>query len=533
MLTTEFLTIASAICPDRTAIIFENKRLSYMELAERTNRLANALRGLGVKKGDKVAIMQVNTNEVIESYFAIAKLDAIYIPLSFRAKAEELTYMLNNSDADALLVGSRYVPMIDSIKKDLPHVKYFIALEQPAKWMKEYERLLASASSDDVFPESQDDDMTILMYTAGTTGAPKGVMLSHNSFSTYVLNNVSPPDPEVDEKNILTVPLYHIAGIQAVLAAVYGGRTLVLQRQFEADDWMRLVEKEKVNRAMMVPTMLKQLMEHPDFTKRDLSSLKVITYGAAPMPLEVIKKAIELMPNTRFINAFGQTESASTITMLSPEDHVIDPSLPAAEKEKRFKRLASIGKPLSDVEIRIVDEDGKDVPSGVAGEIAARGPRVMKGYWKQEAATSQTIRGGWLFTGDLGYVDEEGYIFLSGRAKDVIKRGGELIACEEIEQVLLSHPSVDDAAVIGVPDDTWGEIIRALIVPKPGAKVAPEELTEYSRQKLSSYKKPESIIFVNELPRNPMGKVLKRVLRDQVGKPGIPNGSKVTLTPAS
>ena len=531
MLTNEFLMVTSAICPDRTAIVFEGKRLSYMELAERSNRLANALQALGIQKGDRIATMQVNTNEIIEGYFAASKLGAVFVPLNFRAKAEELTHMLNNSEASVLIVGSRYFGLVNSFRKETPHVKHFIGLEGSAPGTQEYEKLLASSSADELFPDSTDEDMTILMYTAGTTGQPKGVMLTHNSFSSYVLNNVTPADPEVEEKNILTVPLYHIAGMQAVMAAVYGGRTLVIQRQFEPDDWLRLVEDERVNRAMMVPTMLKQLMEHPDFGKRDISSLKVITYGAAPMPLEVIKRAIELMPNTRFINAFGQTESASTITMLAPEDHVIEGS--PEEREKKLKRLASIGKPLSDVEIRIVDENGDEVPTGTVGEIVASGPRVMKGYWKQDSATAQTIKGGWLFTGDLGYVDEEGYIFLAGRAKDVIKRGGELIACEEIEQVLMSHPAIDDAAVIGVPDNTWGETIRAVVVLKSGTKAAPDELTEFTRQRLASYKKAESVIFVDELPRNPMGKVLKRVLREQVGAPGIANGSAVTLTPAS
>ena len=342
-------------------------------------------------------------------------------------------------------------------------------------------------------------------------------MLSHDSFSSYILANVETVDMDFAEKNILTVPLHHIAGVQAVMAAVYGGRTLVLQRQFDEEGWMQLVQDEKVNRAMMVPTMLKRLMDRPTFKDYDLSSLQVITYGAAPMPLEVIKKAIAEFPGTRFINAFGQTETASTITMLPPDDHDISEDDP--EFEKKLNRLSSIGKPLPDVEVRIVNEDGADVPQGETGEIVAKGQRLMKGYWNREEATKETLRGGWLYTGDLGFWDEDGYIFLSGRAKDFIKRGGEMIAPEEVEQIIMSHPGVDEAAIIGIPDIEWGERVRALVVKKPGAEVSMQDVVEHCRPRMAGFKRPEDVIFVDELPRNPMGKVLKRVLREEYPEP--------------
>ena len=368
-----------------------------------------------------------------------------------------------------------------------------------------------------VYPESDEDDLTMLMFTAGTTGFPKGVMLSHDSFSSYILSNVSPPDMEVEEKNILTVPLYHIAGVQAVMAAVYGGRTLIIQRQFEPVEWMTLVEQEKANRAMMVPTMLKMILDHPEFQNHDLSSLEVITYGAAPMPLEVIRRAIAMLPRTFFINAFGQTETAATITMLPPEDHILEGS--DEEIEVKLKRLTSIGKPLEDVEVRIVSDEGKQVELGETGEIVARGSRLMKGYWKQEQATAEALRGGWLYTGDLGYFDEDGYIFLSGRAKDFIKRGGEMVSPEEVEQVLHSHPAIDEAAIIGVPALDWGERVRAIVVAKSGETIDSSEVIEYCRSRLSSFKKPESVVVVDELPRNPLGKVLKRILRENYNYP--------------
>ncbi len=517
MNTTDFLSIATSICPDKVAIVFEGKRHTFSQLNDRLNRLANALSNLGVDKGDRVAMLQVNCNQCVETYFATAKLGAIYVPLNFRAKGDELTYMLNSSGANTLFFGERYVDLANSLRSGLTSVKNFISIESKHDGMLYYEDMLLSAPAEELVTEISDDDTTILMYTAGTTGLPKGVMLSHNSFAIYVLENVTPADPELVEGNILTVPLYHVAGIQAMMAAIYGGRTLVMERQFEPVEWMELVEAEKANRAMMVPTMLKQLIEHPDFSKHDLRSLRVITYGAAPMSLEVIKKAVDVFPGVSFINAFGQTETASTITTLGPEDHIIAGT--EEEREKKLKRLSSIGKPMSDVEMGIVDEEGHQLPVGQVGEIVARGPRVMTGYWKDEEKTEKTIdKEGWVHTGDIGYMDEGGYFFLAGRTTDMIIRGGENISPEEIEVVLHSHPKIEEAAVIGIPDEEWGEQPRAIVVVKQRETATADEIIEYCRAKMSSFKRPRSVIFVNELPRNPMGKVLKRALREQYGK---------------
>ncbi|MFC1983268.1 class I adenylate-forming enzyme family protein [Chloroflexota bacterium] len=518
MNTADFLNIATSICPDKVAIVFEGKRFTFSQLNERANRLANGLAKLGVSKGDRVALLVVNCNQCVETYFAVAKLGAIYIPLNFRAKADEFTYMINTAEANTLLIGERYIDLINSVRPKLTSVQHYISIDSKHEDMLYYEDIISSSPADEVVTEIDDADTTILMYTAGTTGFPKGVMLSHNSFSYYLLDNVTPADPELKEGNILTVPLYHVAGIQAMMAAIYGGRTLVMERQFEPTEWMELVEKEKANRAMMVPTMLKQLIDHPDFSKHDLSSIKVITYGAAPMPLTVIKKALELFPGVSFINAFGQTETASTITSLGPEDHVITGT--EEEKEKKLKRLASIGKPMPDVEMKVVDEEGHELSQGETGEILARGPRVMSGYWKDKEKTSKTIdKDGWVHTGDVGYVDEDGYFFLSGRATDMIIRGGENISPEEVETVLYTHPAISECAVIGVPDEEWGEVPMCVVVLKEGKTATPEELMEHCRARLASYKRPRSVVFCDELPRNQMGKILKRELREKYGKP--------------
>ena len=517
MNTSEFINIASLIVPDRTAIIFEDQKTSYSSLLNRVLILANSLKSTGLKSGDRIAVIEVNCPAHIELYFAAAFLDLIYVPLNFRSSQEELVHMLKDASPRIIFSGMRYVSMINSLKPELDFVERFFTLDSNAEGWFEYESLISNESAVEIIPESSDDDLTMLMFTSGTTGLPKGVMLSHESFSSYILSNVNPADMDLEERNILTVPLYHIAGVQAFMAAIYGGRTLIIQKQFQPDQWMELVQKEKANRAMMVPTMLKMIIDHPEFHSYDLSSLTVITYGAAPMPLEVIKKAIGLFPDTHFINAFGQTETAATITMLPPEDHILKGT--PAEIETKLNRLTSIGKPLPDIEVRIVDSSGSDLRVGDIGEIITKGDRLMKGYWNQKESTEQVIKNGWLYTGDLGYIDEDGYIFLSGRLKDFIKRGGEMISPEEVEKVLHSHPAVDEAAIIGIPDLDWGERVRAIIVLKPHQAFDEIEIIEFCRSKISSFKKPESIIVTDQLPRNSLGKVLKNILRDKYSHP--------------
>lgn len=517
MNTTDFLSIANAICPDRDCMVFEGKRWTYTQTNERANRLVNALIKLGVEKGDRIGILQVNCNQYIEIYYAAAKLGAIFVPLNFRAKAEELAYMITNAETKILFVGSRYLELIKQIRFQLGMVKECISIDSREGLY--YEDLIQSVTSEEFYSEIGDEDITILMYTSGTTGRPKGVPLRHNAFVSYVLENVEPASPEIEERNLLTVPLYHVAGIQAMLAAIYGGRTLVMMKQFEVKEWIETIQREKATRAMVVPTMLKRVIDDPNFDQYDLSSLKVITYGAAPMPFEVINKAIQVMPWVRFINAFGQTETASTITTLGPEDHIIEGT--EKEKEKKLKRLSSsIGKPLPDVEVKIVDEEGKTLsPLGV-GEILARGPRIMTGYWQDEQKTSQVLmKNGWLRTGDMGYMDEEGYIYLTGRGDDMIIRGGENISPEEVEEVLHSHPKIDEAAVIGIPDPEWGQEPRAVVVLKRGETSTPEEIIEFCRTRLAGFKRPRSVVFISALPRNPMGKVLRKKLREEYGQP--------------
>jgi acyl-CoA synthetase (AMP-forming)/AMP-acid ligase II len=516
MNTTDFLSIAFAICPDRDCVVFEGKRYTYATMNDRVHQVAQALNGFHVMKGDRVGILSVNCNEYVESYFATAKMGGIFVPMNYRAKAEELEYMINRAEIKVLFVGSRYGDLVNSIRSELPKVEQVISIDGEEKG--NYEELIAAQPIDEIMAEIADDDTTILLFTSGTTGRPKAVPLRHDAFVVYALDNVEPANPDIEERNILTVPLYHVAGIQSMFPAIYGGRTLVMMRQFELKEWMETVEREKVTRAMLVPTMLKWIVDSPDFRKYDLSSLRVITYGAAPMPFDVIKKAIELMPQVQFINSYGQTESASTLTMLGPEDHSIKGT--EEEKQTKWKRLqCSIGKPLSDVEIRIVDEEDKGLPPHTVGEIHARGPRIMTGYWGDEQKTAQTItKDGWLRTGDMGYLDEDGYVYLTGRADDLIIRAGENIAPEEVEEVLCCYHKIAEACVIPVPDPEFGQQPFACCVIKEGQQCTPEEVMEFCRERIAGFKRPKGVVFVDELPRNAMGKVLRKKLREEYGQ---------------
>jgi acyl-CoA synthetase (AMP-forming)/AMP-acid ligase II len=313
------------------------------------------------------------------------------------------------------------------------------------------------------------------------------------------------------------VPFFHIAGATAMMSSIWGGRKLVILPQFDPELWLETVQKERVTHSFVVPTMLKRIMEHPRFNDYDRSSLQLIAYGAAPMPYEVVRHAVEVF-ECGLMNAYGQTESTSTLTYLGPEDHDIR-GLTGEALERKLKRLRSVGRPMDDVALVIMDDAGTILGPNEEGEICVAGARVMSGYYRNEEATAEAIRDDWLHTGDVGYLDEENYLFITGRKKDLIIRGGENISTGEIEAVLEDHPDIEEAAVIGVPDTEWGEVVTAVIVRRPGAALTPEDVIAYTKSRLASYKAPAYVAFVDELPRNAMGKVLKTDLRKEHGAP--------------
>ncbi|MFA4835971.1 MAG: AMP-binding protein [Dehalococcoidia bacterium] len=524
MIISEFLELAALLVPDRTAIAFEGKRYNYAQIKENVNRLADSLNKLGLKKGDRTAIFEVNCREYVEACYGTIKAGAIFAPMNFRVKEDDVIYLVNKIEPKVLFIGSRYTGMMESIRAKMPSVKHFIVIGGKAQNMLSYDDLLAKGSPDDqTLADIKEEDIAIIMFTAGTTGFPKGVPQANDSYSSYVLSNVSPPDMEAKpETNVVAMPFYHVAGMQAMMAGVYGGRTLALMRQFEEREWFETVQREKASRVMLVPTMLKRIVDFPDFKKFDLSSIKVITYGAAACPYEVLKRTIDLFPGRALINAFGGTETASTIAALKAEDQIITGKETEDEREKKLKRIScSIGQPLADVQIEIRNEAGKAMPIGEVGEIVVKGSRVMKGYWKDDEKTKKAFTAdGWYRTGDMGYFDKDNYIYLTGRSDDLIKRGGELVGPDEVESAIYSHPKVDEAAVIPVHDIEWGHNVRAIIKLKKGETCTEKEMIDFLKTKLAAFKRPTSIVFVtDELPKTPTGKVLRRVLRDKYGKP--------------
>ncbi len=508
----ELLTIPASMFPEQEIVRFEGDSRSYEGLQDTVARTAGALRTLGVGPGERVAVLQTNTPAVVEVLFAAASLGAVFVPLNYRARADELAHMLQVARPTVVVAGDRYVELAGGV---VGAATRLLALERPRVGLQHLATLVAEAEP--VYPEDvADEDLAVLMFTSGTTAAAKAVMLAHADLVSFVFGTTEPADGSDRGAVLLAAPLYHIAGLTAALVATFAGRRIVLMRQFEAEEWVRLVAAERVTHAFLVPTMLKRVLDHPSFRETDLSSLQVLSYGAAPMPLPVIRRAIEAFPpQVQFINAFGQTETTSTVTMLGPDDHRLDGTPEVVEQ--KLRRLGSIGRPLPDVEVAILDERGQPTPPGQVGEIAIRTGRVMRGYYGQGDATRATLQDGWLRTRDLGWLDEGGYLFLAGRQSDLIIRGGENIAPEEIEVVLESHPAVEEAAVFGLPDEEWGERVAATVVLRPDATVSSEELVEFCRQRLASFKKPDIVTFTGVLPRNAVGKILRRELRAQHG----------------
>lgn len=515
MNTAQFISIPSMMFSDQEILSFEDTRLTYGELSARVKRLAGGLREHGVEPGDRVAVLQTNCNQYVEAYYATATLGATFVPLNYRAKPPELEYMITAANSKVLFVGDRYVELVNELKPRLGCVEKYVSIETPQDGMVHYDDVLAQGSPDVEEVEVDEEDLAILMYTSGTTSLPKGVMLTYGGFTNYVTGTVEMADGTPRGTSLLCAPLYHIAGAMNIMTALWSGRKIAVLRQFDTEDWLETVQREQVTHAFVVPTMLKQLIDHPEFSDYDLSSLQNVSYGGAPMAFPVIRKAIELFPDTTgFVNAFGQTETNSTLTVLGPDDHKLNGT--PEEVERNLKRLTSVGRPLPDVEVQVRDDDNAELPANEIGEVVIRTPRVMKGYANQESATAALLDDdSWLHTRDMGYIDEDGYVYLVGRKDDIIIRGGENIAPAEIEAVLHAHPAVDEAAIIGAPDEDWGQKIVAFVALRPGQTASADDIGEFCKSRLASFKKPQEINFLDELPKNPLGKVLKKELKAQ------------------
>ena len=513
MNTVNFVTIPSSIVPDQEILVFGERRLTYSQVSDQVARLSTVFKQLGLRYRDTVAILDTNSDLYIQCYYGAAKAGVTFLPLNYRAKDNELEYMINTAGAKALLVGDRYLPLVGRIQSRLT-TGPIVAIGAGEPGLPRLTDLMAKAEPDETEAEVEDEDISILMYTSGTTSLPKGVMLRFRDFTAYVTANVEMADGTDRGAALVCVPFYHIAGTTAYMTNIWTGRRVIVMPQFDAAQWLELVQREQVTNAFVVPTMMKQIIDDPAFASADLSSLKNLAYGGAAMPVQVIRRAIEVFPRTvGFVNAYGQTETTSSLTILGPDDHRIEGT--PAQKELKLKRLNSIGKPLPDVEIRVRDEDGKFLPVGEVGEIIIRTPRIMKGYAGRE--DDALLPDGWRATGDLGWLDDEGYVFFAGRKDDMIIRGGENIAPAEIEAVLMSHPAVDECAVIGVPSVEWGQTVKAFVVRRKGPVVSEFDLKEFCTSRLSSFKRPETIEFIDALPKNPLGKILRKDLRSPAG----------------
>jgi long-chain acyl-CoA synthetase len=514
MNTASFLSIPASMFPDQEILVFGERRFTYGQMQDRVRRLASALRARGIRRGENIAVLATNSHHYVECYYATASAGGTFVPLNYRAKLNELEHMIHRATPRLLFYADRYADVLRQLAPSLPADLRMIALESRGDGGEDVEDLIGSGDPEGEETDVEESDTSVLMYTSGTTSLPKGVMLTFGDFTSYVVGTIEMADGEPKGVQLLCVPLYHIAGATGIMTSIWAGRKLVLLPQFDAGTWLAAVASEGVTHAFVVPTMLKQILDHPGFAQTDLSSLVNLSYGGAPMPLPVVRRALECFPGScGFVNAFGQTETTSTLTVLGPDDHRLTGD--ADRDQAVLERLQSIGRPLPDVEIEVRDEEGRARPPGEIGEIMVRTPRVMKGYAGDVEGGAKLEPDGFLHTRDLGYVDDEGYVFLVGRKDDMIIRGGENIAPAEVESTLQSHPEVDEVAVFGLPSVEWGQIVAAAVVVRAGSATTPEALTEFCRTRLASFKKPEVIRIVAELPRNPLGKILRKELKDQ------------------
>jgi len=498
----------SAIFRDKVAMVFEGKSITYGEMDNRVNRLANALINLGLKKGDRLTILAENTYKYMEVYFGASKAGVSVTPLNFRLSDEELTYIINDCEAPLFLAGDGYEERSLGLKKDLKGIKNWISLDKTFNGYLFYENLIKDTPNTDPMVELDENDMAILMYTGGTTGLPKGVMLSHRNILTAAYGLIVGYSFTFRDITCFVLPLFHISLWPVLCHLMVGGKAVILRRP-DIGEMLRAIQEERCTHIVLVPTLLTWLVDDPRSNEFDLSSLRLITYAGSPMPIEVLKRCVQKFGNI-FTQGYGLTEAAPLVTVLFKEDHVLE--------GPKAKLLTSVGKVGLPVEARVVDENDVPLKPGEAGEIAIRGKNVMTGYWKNPELTAKALRGGWLHTGDMGTIDEDGYIYLMDRKADMIITGGENVYPQEVENVLYSHPAIKECAVVAAPDDRWGERVQAVVVPKSGQVVTEEELIKHCKGKLAGYKCPKKIEFWGELPKTPVGKILRKDVKKHFWK---------------
>jgi long-chain acyl-CoA synthetase len=503
-----FLSNAAERHPDRPALIWGDQVTNYHQANARANALAAALHELGLAQGDRVGVFMWNRPELLESFFATWKAGGCVVPLNARFVADEAVYHLQDPRASVVVFDEEFREMMAEVRDHLPDVKHFICVGEPLPGQLAYEELVEHhLGTPAPSVQVKDDDLGWLFYTSGTTGKPKGAMLTHGNLTFMAVAWVADlMHLEPEDVALHAATLTHGAGFHALALTMKASAQVILKpARFDADNFCATVARHRVTNTWLVPTQIKILLNHADLEKWDLSSLKWVVYGGSPMYVEDLKQAQQRIGRV-FVQLFGQGETPMTGTYLRREEHVI------AGPES--KRLASCGHARSGIEVRILDEQDHEASRGVAGELCVRGPSVMKGYWERPEATSETLRHGWLHTGDVAYMDEQGYVYILDRTKDLIITGGSNVYPREVEEVLLQHPAISEVCVIGVPDELWVEAVKAVVVLKPGMTASAGDIIAFAGERMAGYKKPKSVDFVGELPKNPVGKVLKRELRD-------------------
>ncbi len=508
-------TKCARLFPDKEGVVFQERRLTFREVADRCNRLANGLLKMGVKKGERVAVLLGNCSEYLELYFSIPKIGGVIVPLNTRFITKELVYVLADCEAETLVLGSSYLESFRAMAHELPWIKRVVCVGPSPPGMAQYESIIREAPPSEPTVEMDEGETAFLMYTGGTTGKPKGVMLSHrnvmSSNMTFVMTKAQHSRRPLSEAVVLiTTPIYHLGAIGGTLMpSFYVGARCIIMERFDPVKALELVEKERVTYLPLYPVMFGTVMDIQEERGYDLSSLEVVAYGSAPLSPSTLRRAIKVF-GCDFHQGFGQTESSACyITFLGPEDHRLE------GPQHLVRRLYSVGREALNAHVRVVDDQDRELPPGEVGEIVVRGPHVMKGYWKMPELTSETLRGGWLHTGDMGRMDEDGYVFLVDRKKDMIISGSYNIFPKEVEDVLAEHPAIQQAAVVGVPDEKWGETVKAVCVLKEGTEATEEEIIGFCKERMASFKKPTSVEFVKELPLTSLGKVNKVALREK------------------
>ncbi|MDB9822611.1 long-chain-fatty-acid--CoA ligase [Deltaproteobacteria bacterium] len=506
---------AVSLYADKEAVVSNGKRYSYKQFADRTYSLANSLRSMDIGKEDRVAILHQNSHEYLESYFALARIGAILVPLNFRLSPVELAFIIKDSGADILIAARRFQGKVESLlKTDQTFTKIIwtgIGETDASHQSFDYEELIDSAeNTPPPVPPLYDDDIAHIYYTSGTTGHPKGVMLSHRNTCVHALAAIAELKLDDHDNWIHIAPLFHLADAWATFAITWVGGKHIIAPDFDPPLILSLMKQEDATITNMIPTMLNMLINSPDIESWDFPALRAILSGGAPIAPEIVKKIIEIF-KCEYIQTYGMTETSPYLTV-----SILKKKLCELSEEERFYYKAKTGRPFIGVLLKVVREDGTEVKADnrEVGEIIVKGDIVTKGYWNRPGETADAIKDGWLFTGDLAVIDNEGYVNIVDRKKDMIITGGENVYSVEVENILYSHPAVLEAAVIGIPDPKWGESIKAVVVLKSECKATEQEIIDYCKDYIAGYKIPKSIDFISELPRTGSGKIHKKKIKE-------------------